>query len=221
MLQHMGNNMLEATLKLINMCLIIGDIPAEWRDALLYLIPKTMDWENNLTKTRPITLLETMRKAFIKIITKKLSYIIYNKQILKGGNHAVLPKESTEIPIRIINSILEDAKEKNKELWVMFQDLSKTYNHVDWDMLCKAMKRIKFPDLIIKLIINLFENSRKSVISHYRITDFYEMLIGIDQGEVISPLLWTVYYDSLLCEINSLQMGYDMSINWKSNIILT
>jgi hypothetical protein len=86
MLQHMGNNMFDIMLKLVNMCLIIGDIPAEWRDTLLYPIPKTIDWENDLTKTHPITLLESMQKAFIKIITKKLSYIMYDKQILKGGN---------------------------------------------------------------------------------------------------------------------------------------
>jgi hypothetical protein len=115
-----------------------------------------------------------------------LSYIY----ILRGpSNHAALPKGSTETPIRIINSILEDAKENNKELWVMFQDLFKAYDHVDRDMLFKAMKRIKIPDIIIKLIINLFENSRKSVIGHYGVTDFYEIIIGIDQGEVISPLL--------------------------------
>jgi hypothetical protein len=71
----------------------------------------------------------------------------------------------------------------------MFQDLSKVYDYINWNILCKAIKRIKFSDLIIKLIINLFENSRKSVIGHYGVTDFYKMLIGIDQGEVISPLL--------------------------------
>jgi hypothetical protein len=50
MLQHMGDNILEATLKLINMYLIVKDIPVEWRDALLYPIPKTMDWKNNFDK---------------------------------------------------------------------------------------------------------------------------------------------------------------------------
>jgi hypothetical protein len=130
-----------------------------------------------------------MCKAFIKILTKKLSYIIYDKNILKGSNHAALPKELTKIPIRIINSILEDAKENNKKLWVMFQDLSKAYDRINRDMLFKAMKRIKIPDTIINLIINLFKNSKKSVIAYYGVTDFYEMLIEIDQGEVISPLL--------------------------------
>ncbi|EXX57946.1 hypothetical protein RirG_202460 [Rhizophagus irregularis DAOM 197198w] len=43
-------------------------------------------------------------------------------------------------------------------------------------------------------------------------------IIGIDQGEVISPLLWTIYYDPLLAEINSLKMGYEIEHCFKSNV---
>ncbi|GBC00803.1 hypothetical protein RclHR1_03980019 [Rhizophagus clarus] len=90
LLQHMGPNMFKFTLQLANLCLTTGDIPAEWRDALLYPISKTMEWEHQLTKTRPITLLETIRKAVVKIITQKLSQIIANNNILKEENHAAL-----------------------------------------------------------------------------------------------------------------------------------
>jgi hypothetical protein len=37
------------------------------------------------------------------------------------------------------------------------------------------------------------------------------MLVGIDQGEIISPLLWCIYYDPLLCRIQKLNMGYEIS----------
>ena len=40
-------------------------------------------------------------------------------------------------------------------------------------------------------------------------------MIGIDQGEVISPLLWTIYYDPLLCEVNQQShIGYTISHTW-------
>ncbi|GET00817.1 RNA-directed DNA polymerase from mobile element jockey-like [Rhizophagus clarus] len=202
LLQHMGLNMFKLTLQLANLCLTIDDIPAEWRDALLYPIP------HQLTKTRPITLLETMRKAVVKIITQKLSHIIANNNILKGGNHAALPSGSTEVLIRIMNLIIEDAKVKKKPLWILFQDLSKVYDRVDIKMLKLALNRIKIPKRIVQLLVNLFSNSRKAVITKTGTTPFYKALIGIDQGEVISLLLWTIYYDPLLCEINKLQLDY-------------
>ncbi|EXX65111.1 hypothetical protein RirG_136410 [Rhizophagus irregularis DAOM 197198w] len=77
-------------------------------------------------------------------------------------------------------------------------------------MLKLALQRIKIPEVLICLMINLFMNSKKSVIKEKGITKQYTSIIGIDQGEVISPLLWTIYYDPLLAEINSLKMGYEI-----------
>ncbi|GBB90433.1 hypothetical protein RclHR1_01740010 [Rhizophagus clarus] len=203
-----------------NLCLTTGDIPAEWRDALLYPILKTIKWEHQLTKIRSITLLETMRKTVVKIVTQKLSHIIADNNILKGGNHVALLGGSTEVPIQIMNLIMEDAKVKKKPLWILFQDLSKAYDRVDIKMLELTLNRIKIPKRIVQLLVNLFFNSKKAVITIIRTTQFYKALIGIDQGKVISPLLWTIYYDPLLCEINKLQLGYTVNQSIVKNVQL-
>ena len=51
------------------------------------------------------------------------------------------------------------------------------------------------------------------------IRDVRGPLIGIDQGEVISPLLWCIYYDPLLVEIHSQnELGYTMRHSWKPDL---
>ncbi|GES89610.1 hypothetical protein GLOIN_2v1790829 [Rhizophagus clarus] len=58
------------------------------------------------------------------------------------------------------------------------------------------------------------------MITAYGLTDPYEVIIGIDQREVISPLLWCIYYDPLLCEVESRKLGYmikALSINLNNN----
>ncbi|GBC04771.1 hypothetical protein RclHR1_05860009 [Rhizophagus clarus] len=139
-----------------------------------------------------------MKKVVVKIVTQKLSHIIANNNILKGGNHAALPGNSTEVPIRIMNLIMEDAKVKKKPLWILFQDLSKAYDRVDIKMLELTFNKIKISKRIVQLFVNLFSDSRKAVITTTRTTQFYKALIGIDQGEVILPLFWTIYYNPLL-----------------------
>ncbi|GBB90567.1 hypothetical protein RclHR1_17570004 [Rhizophagus clarus] len=178
-----------------------------------------MDWKYQLTKTRPITLLETVRKAVtIKIVTLKFFHIIANNNILKKENHAALPSGSTKAPIKIMNLIMKDAKVKKK--FILFQDLSKTYNRVDIKMLELALNRIKIPKRIVQLFINLFSDSKKAVITTTGTTQFYKTLIRIDQGEVILPLLWIIYYDPLLCEINKLQLDYIINQSIVRNIQL-
>lgn len=167
---------------LTNLCLITGNIPSEWRIVLLYPIPKMMEWKYTLINTRLIILLETIRKVITKIVTKKLSNIITQHNILKGENHAVLSNSLTEVPLRIINTCMEDAKRSNKELQLTFQDLSKAYNRVDFDMLRLVMSRIKIPCILQDFIVNLFSNSYNKVIHPNGISDEFTSLIGIDQG---------------------------------------
>ncbi|GBB86825.1 hypothetical protein RclHR1_13270007 [Rhizophagus clarus] len=194
----------------ICVCMNLNDIPAEWKKATIYPIPKPKPFFANLTNTRPITLLETPQKAFISLLNRRLSRILKNNNVLKRNQFAALPGNSTFEPIRMINEIIQDAKENNKELWLLSQDLGKAYDCVNIFILEKAMERIKIPSNFIKIISSLFNNRQNQVITAYGLTDPYDVLIGIDQEEVISPLLWCIYYDPLLCEIEQRKLGYTL-----------
>ena len=114
MIKHVGPKMSKAIWQLVRLCCIYQDIPKGWREATVYPIPKPMDWENNLNKTRPITLLETIRKALVHLINSRLSKIMVHHSILREGNHAGLPGGSTLESLRIVNAILEDARVSKK-----------------------------------------------------------------------------------------------------------
>ncbi|GBB97732.1 hypothetical protein RclHR1_30500001 [Rhizophagus clarus] len=65
-------------------------------------------------------------------------------------------------------------------------------------MLKFALERIRLPASSIKLILSLFMNRSNRVFTAHGDTPSYQVRIGIDQGEVISPLLWIIYIDPLL-----------------------
>ena len=53
------------------------------------------------------------------------------------------------------------------------------------------------------------------------LTQEYRMENGIDQGEIMSPLLWIIYYDPLFTKIKRIKgLGYTMSHHWKSDLAL-
>jgi len=212
MVKHSSKEFKRKLILTYNMCIDLGITPNKWKHALLFPIPKPMEWECDINKTRPIVLIEIFRKIFVKIITQRLSKTLVEHNILKGGNHAGLPGGSTFEPIRIMNLLREDAINNKKPLYMYFQDMSKAYDRVRLDILIKAMERLKIPDKLIQLIISLFTDRTNSVITEFGTTSPYKVLIGIDQGEVISPLLWTIYYDPLLSRINSKNFGYEMNV---------
>ena len=65
---------------------------------------------------RPIVLLEAFRKTVVRIIIQKLDNIFVKYNILEGPNYSGLSGNSTSGLIHIMNNILEDARQKNKEV---------------------------------------------------------------------------------------------------------
>ncbi|GBC14859.1 RNA-directed DNA polymerase from mobile element jockey-like [Rhizophagus irregularis DAOM 181602=DAOM 197198] len=205
MLKHLTGEAFNLSLILANACLIHGDIPADWREALVYPIPKPHEFDAQLKNTRPITLLETVRKCVVKVVTTRLSKILADNQVLQGGNFAGLPGGSTDIPIKMLDAIIHQRrfdKTDDQGLWIVSQDISKAFDSIDLNMLRLALIRLHIPSLLIKFIINLFTRRNNKIITHHGDTSGYRVRIGIDQGEIISPLLWVIYLDPLLTTLN-------------------
>src|SRR5271163_3985390 len=85
-------------------------------------------------------------------------------------------------------------------------------------MLKKALTRIKLSTKTISIIINLFKNRSNTISTIYGSTKTYEVQDGIDQGDLLSPLLWRIFYDPLLQEIDEKCMGYKIKTTWSENL---
>src|SRR5438046_255605 len=201
-IKHLGDNAHIYMLTLMNDCLRNGDIPSGWREAVVYPISKPHEWDAKLKNTRPITLLETARKCLVKILNNRLSTILADNRVLQGGNFAGLPGSSCSDPIHTLDSIIQHSLNSNSPLWILSQDISKAFDSMDLNMLNLAMKRIKIPELFRKLILNLFTNRSNKILTCHGPTTSYKVLVGVDQGKIISPLLWVIYLDPLLSELN-------------------
>ena len=101
---------------LIDNCIAQHNIPTEWTQATVILIPKKETWSGNLYNTRPITLIETGRKLLTRILTNRISKTCTKHNILKSDNFSVLKDTSIAIPIQIINFAIEHATTNKKTL---------------------------------------------------------------------------------------------------------
>ncbi|CAB5348537.1 unnamed protein product [Rhizophagus irregularis] len=216
MLKHLSDDCNHILYYLICKIIELGYLPKQWKEATVFPIAKPKPFNCELLNSRPITLLETTRKALISLLNRRLAIILKDNNVLKANQFAGLPKQSTFEPIRIMNEVIQDSIDNNNELWILSQDMGKAYDRVNIFQLKKAMDRIKIPNDFSSLILELFKDRKNQVITAYGKTAPYDVLTGIDQGEVISPLLWCIYYDPLLAEIDKQQLGYNISCISKS-----
>ena len=206
-IKYLPTSFLEHLVLLFNFIINTSTIPSAWRHALLYPIPKPHDWEGQLVNTRPIVLLDCLRKVLVKIINQRLNSFLSTNAILQPNNQAGVQGSSTLEIINNVQAIVEHQKLTNNPLIIVIQDLSKVYDRVHIGMLQRALHRINIPDHLISFIIDLFTDRTNSIILQDDLSTPYQVLQGIDQGETISPLLWVVYYDPMFEAINKSNFG--------------
>ena len=115
--------------------------------------------------------------------------------------------------------IIEEVKEKNKELWIMLQDMKKAFDSVSLDSLKLALQRIKIPVLGQSFILDLFNKRQTRIITALGLTEAITAGDRIEQREVILPLIWRIFYDLLLTKIKkSARLGYEMEVSWQEDL---
>ncbi|GES73345.1 ribonuclease H-like domain-containing protein [Rhizophagus clarus] len=219
-LKYLHEDVLSLILDLFNNILSTGIIPKDWNHALLYPILKPKDWGSEINNTRPIILLESTRKLFTKILTSRIHQVLSRPNIIQPNNRAGLIGESTLQPLQHLHHAIEMANIQGKTIWIGLQDLSKAYDRINVSLLKLSLKRLNFPEVIVNLLCNLFSNRHNQIILPNRLSREYNILQGIDQGEVVSPLMWIIYYDPLFAMINQeTSLHYPIITNKIQNIL--
>ncbi|KAG9284320.1 hypothetical protein G9A89_007475 [Geosiphon pyriformis] len=113
---------------------------------------------------------------------------------------------TTQSPIFAIGSVIEDALEKNCELWLVLQDMRKAYDSVGWEHLWNSLVRIKMCHRFIRFFGGIHNGRVNRVMTDFGLTDGYK-------EEVFSLLLWHIFYDPLLCEVKKQADGCGYRLN--------
>ncbi|KAG9303966.1 hypothetical protein G9A89_005876 [Geosiphon pyriformis] len=117
--KYCGGEVLACLLKLLNLCLSMSAISDLWKEAWVSIIPKPYEWNGVLTNTKSIALIKTARKILSKILSDWISLACSKFNVLCNDNFLVLKDTLTQSPIFAIGSIVKDALEKNRELWLV------------------------------------------------------------------------------------------------------
>jgi hypothetical protein len=219
LIKHLPEDFLIIIVDWYNSILSSTTLPNVWQHALLYLIPKPDWWFYDITKTRPIVLIDCFCKLFTKILNNRLNKFLCTHHLLQHNNQAGLHGSSMMEIIMKLQTVIESAKNNKTPLYILLQDLSKAYDRVNIDLLYLSLLRINLPPSFCKLICNLFTDRTNSIILQDNLSDPYDVLIGIDQGESICPLLWVIYYDPMFEAINNeLNLGVTLSASLPKSI---
>ena len=176
-------------------------------NGVMTMLPKKENWGGDLTKLRPITLLNTMHKLFEKLLNDRLCNILNGHHLLQGPNFGFQAGQGTAEPLFILSNVLDICKDNKTSFYTAALDVAAAFDKLPWKAIGDGLRRIKAPDNFVRLLQTMHENRTLTINTPFGKTTPFTPTIGVAQGGILSPTLWLIAYDPLLQALQERTQG--------------
>ena len=193
--------------RLFNYIYDTGTYPDEWAEGIIIPIFKNGDC-NKPNNYRPITLTSSLSKAFCSILNKRLTEWTKNNCPITEGQCGFREGRSTIDNIFTLDTIIRKLLTKPKaRLYCIFVDFKKAFDTVPRSKLWKKMQDSQYGGKIMKMLKGIYKSVKTAVaLKNCQRTDFFSSGLGLKQGCMLSPLLFSIYINDLESEMSAENM---------------
>ena len=176
-----------------------GKIPEDWEMSFILNLYKGKGDALNRGNYRGLKLTEHVMKVMERIVDGMIQEMIAIDEM----QFAFVPGRGTTDAIFIIRQLQEKflsrkyLNDKNLTLFFAFVDLEKAFDRVPRKVLWWAMRKVGVEEWIVRLVQAMYNNARSRVGVGSEYSEEFEVVVGVHQGSVLSPLLFIIVLEAL------------------------
>ena len=201
---------------IFNKILDSGIFPDQWRDGIIIPIHKKGD-KNDVNNYRGVTLLSCFSKLFTSVLNNRITSFCEKHKGISDAQFGFKKGCSTVDAIFSLNTLIEHYINHNKRLYVGFIDLKKCFDSIYRNALWLKLYRSGIQGKVLRIIKNMYDVVKSCVKHCNSYSDFFQYSIGLRQGEIMSPILVSLFLDDLELYLQN-DVNSGLSID---NIIIT
>ena len=200
----LSHNVIALPLSQLFTCIVRhGYVPPSLRDSTLVPVPKSNKDASLSSSYRPIALSSTLSKVLEWMILDRYSEFLGSSHLQFGFK----PHSSTTLCTGVVKNVVSHYIHSGSSVYGCFLDASKAFDIVDHNTLFKKLLDCGLPPLVVRLLSSWYSSQECRVRWGTCLSSSFRVSNGVRQGSVLSPLLFAVYLDGLLCDLIDCGVG--------------
>ena len=191
-------------IKLGNEILRHSHHPVSWKHAVTKIIPKTGRSDYLIAKSyRPIALLSILTRIFESIMSRRLSHIAEDRNLLPQDQHGFRKNHRTTDGLTKMVDYIHSGWKVKKVTSALTLDLAGAYDNVCHTLLTLKLREMNFPCYVISWLNHFLTNRSTCIRNEEHFSDTWYLKKGLPQGSPISSILFILYTADLIFDLNA------------------
>ena len=173
-----------------------GNLPKEMKLSYRTLLPKDLANRTEVSKYRPVSLLNADYKIISKILTGRLQPVMH--KLVHEDQQCAVKGRKIQNHLHNIREIITYCRVKEIPARILSLDQEKAFDRVSHSFLHKILEASNISKYVRDWIKILYDNPGSRVIVNQELSEEFTLTRSVRQGCSMSPLLYTLILEPLL-----------------------
>jgi len=184
--------------------IVHGSITDDLSSSTVPPIPKGKNLNySDSTNYRGIALSSILGKIFDSYVLNRYDSMLTSSNLQFGFKTGY----STSMCSMILKETLEYYHRNKSTVYCTMLDATKTFDRVEYCKLVRLLLKKNLPPVIIRILLHMYLFHFTKVAWNGTCSSSFRVLNGVRQGAILSPVLFCVYFDTLLSNLNAAGKG--------------